>query len=507
MVDPIALLRLPDPARARAYRESLGLRSHFAVDDLGDDVVAVAPAEGPGVAAEHFKLHRLCDAGTDLTAVTAWAPLRNHPPDRRSGFDAEAYREDMLRRGKEIVDRDPSPQANMAAFALAALAASECGDLVELLQLQLPPLFEKFPAGSLWLMSVEPVLLARLAFGRAQLALQLTPDMPLGPDMEQLSAFSGLMLTEGIDFGAPLALPLVVLSPAVLGFQIPCLPHSLVFCFGSDIDLRRPNPTSLASMYRPSVLNDAKGLDRAQLLQTTRVDDGPRLLIWWVERMNVLYSYATDPTRFTDTCGFHDAAAQTAWLVTLERLIADAISLLAEPQASDLHRVQMAFDLFDKAEGLLDYEKKKSGRGFVALLRRQRCLAGVRDSLSSLPSDLAKRLIDEVERLFDGLYAEVRENTASYRLTASGARVARGAPDQVQRLDDETLVATLLRAVRNSSHGLLHTLRESDDRYLLAANTGDVPAELAALAPLVALALLADPPALIDGAWRKRLAG
>ncbi len=45
MVDSVATLRLPDPAGARAFRESLSLRCHFKVEDLGQDVVAVTPAE------------------------------------------------------------------------------------------------------------------------------------------------------------------------------------------------------------------------------------------------------------------------------------------------------------------------------------------------------------------------------------------------------------------------------------------------------------------------------
>jgi hypothetical protein len=87
------------------------------------------------------------------------------------------------------------------------------------------------------------------------------------------------------------------------------------------------------------------------------------MLAWWVDRLNVLYSHATDPTRFTDEHGFYDAAAQAAWTITIERLIGDALSLLAEPQATELDRVQLAFDLLDKAESLLGYGNRESGRG------------------------------------------------------------------------------------------------------------------------------------------------
>jgi len=92
-----------------------------------------------------------------------------------------------------------------------------------------------------------------------------------------------------------------------------------------------------------------------------------------------------------------------------------------------------------------------------------------------------------------------------YRLTPKGVKVANADPETLTNIDNETLVVTLARAVRNSSHGLLDLLRESSDRFLLAINTGDIPAELTALAPLIALGLLADANGLIDGTWKTKL--
>ena len=48
-------------------------------------------------------------------------------------------------------------------------------------------------------------------------------------------------------------------------------------------------------------------------------------------------------------------------------------------------------------------------------------------------------------------------------------------------------------------------LREGDDHLLLAANTDGVPAELAALAPLMAIGPIGDAEALLDGTWRRKL--
>jgi len=508
MTDALAVARLPDATIAPGYRDALPHLCRFSVDDLGGGLVTVAPAEGAGTVTDYFRLLKICDASSDFDDPCVWAPVREHPPRRRHDIaDPAAYRDRMIKRGIEIRERNPSDASEVAAFALAALGAAEAGDLPDLLAANLPGLLERFPRGSLWLVTIEDVLLARLAFGRAQLAAELTPDLPLGPEMELLRGYSGLTLTHGVNFAAVMDVPLVAFSPAVLGLLVPAMPHVLVFCFGDALELRRPYPTSFASLYRPTVLNDPEGLDRSPFTANSTAADGTDLLRWWVDRLNVIYSHAADPTRFTTDAGFYDAPAQTAWMITVERLIADALSLLAEPQATDLDRVQLAFDVLDKAEGLLGYDRVESGRGFGALLRPTQSTRRAREAFSSLPGNLGARLGDEVARLFEGLRKEIRSNTQQHRLTANGVKIARRDAGTLQSISDDDLISSLCRAVRNSSHGLLDVLRGHPDRFLLAANSGDMPAELAALAPLLALALLADAESLVDGTWRTKLVG
>ncbi len=169
--------------------------------------------------------------------------------------------------------------------------------------------------------------------------------------------------------------------------------------------------------------------------------------------------------------------------------------------------MQIAFDLLDKSEAMLGYERDRTGKGFEALLRRRGCLARLREAFATMPGDLGPRLGEECGRLFDGLYAGVRANTADYRLTPKGATIARGEPENLVKIDDEKLVASVCRTIRNSSHGLLELLREGDPRLLLSANTGGIPAELAPLAALIALGLAADGEGMIDGSWQRALIG
>jgi hypothetical protein len=96
------------------------------------------------------------------------------------------------------------------------------------------------------------------------------------------------------------------------------------------------------------------------------------LIPWWVDRLNVLYSHAADPTQFASDLGHHDVAAEAAWLLTLERMLVDALVMAGNPSAGDLIRAQLAFDVLDKTEGLLGYDE--SGPGFKDWLSRSKTL-------------------------------------------------------------------------------------------------------------------------------------
>jgi len=503
---PMAFIHLFDPETAPGYRNSLAERSHFTVTDFGDNIAGVVPVEGPGEVADYFKLVKLADASSNLDDPALLAPLRDLPPRLRSDVDPDEYMAHMEQRVAAIQEEVNGFHADLVAFALYAFGAAQRGDLDALIRAQLPFLFENFPSGTLWYVQVSDVLLARLAFTRSQLALSLLPDLPVGEDMEQLDSLQDLTLTKGVDISAALNVPLVVLSPSVLGFQVPATPHALVFCFGDALDLRLPYPTSLSSLYRPRVLDDPEGLNQPDFLAAADTLDGEQLLGWWVERLNRIYSHVCDPTRFVDDDRRYDANSQAAWHISVERMLGDLTSVLAEPQATELDRVQLAFDLLDKAEGLLGYGRQDSSKGFQALLRRKPCVRMLRAAFASMPARLAQRCEAEATRLFDELYAAVRDNTVSYRLTATGVRVSNGHGELVV-LQDEAYVPRLIRAVRNSSHGLLDVLRDHPDRYLLATNTGGIPAEFPALVALIGIALIADVEGLIDGTARQRLQG
>ena len=142
--------------------------------DFGTSVT-VAPREGAGATRSYFQAHRLCGSG-DLITNGTWEPLRQHPPKSP----------DLVRRGQLLAYADSLTGADPHRLtpllrALRARVAVLAEDVPDLLQEQMPNLFSKLPGASLWLVSVEEVLLSRFALLRAQLALTLTPDIPLTP--------------------------------------------------------------------------------------------------------------------------------------------------------------------------------------------------------------------------------------------------------------------------------------------------------------------------------------
>jgi hypothetical protein len=115
--DQIAIINLPDPQKAPAYRDSLSTRSKFKVDDFGSGTVGICPVEGAGAISGYFKAVKLCDASSNLDDAKTWASLRSNPPRRRDDLDRESYREEMLSRGKEIVNANPGAAAEWVADA------------------------------------------------------------------------------------------------------------------------------------------------------------------------------------------------------------------------------------------------------------------------------------------------------------------------------------------------------------------------------------------------------
>lgn len=375
-------------------------------------------------------------------------------------------------------------------------------ELPEFLSGQVPRLFRDLPGASLWFIRADPALVTRATVLRSQLATTLTPDIALSPEeFEGLRLLEAHTLTHGMDFG-PLFDPVTLaFSPAITGLTLRCPPHALVLFFGTQLDARRDADSDFPAIFRPPVLDDLDRWENEAFWEGVSPQEAEALLPWWVSRVNVLYDHATDPTRFATEFGQHDPASQTAWFLTLERLFADGGTLLADPSAADLMRVGTAFDLLNKAESLLGYSK--SGPGFKQLLRRSTAVPRLRSAWDSMPPGLRGRFRKHTQAAYDALYDDIRSNTLSNRLTKGGVLVAETPSDKPRPMSMDDYVSRLMRAVRNTTHGMARQLRPPHDT-LVATNTCHVPSAMTTVAALVMFGLVADAEQLISGAWWER---
>lgn len=119
-----------------------------------------------------------------------------------------------------------------------------------------------------------------------------------------------------------------------------------------------------------------------------------------------------------------------------------------------------------------------------------------------LPLQLRGRFRAHARWLYGSIYDEIKAEAVKTRLTKNGVLV--GPPGALVERPLEMYVGELVRAVRNSAHGLLEQLTTSNDRYLIATHQGKLPAQLADLAALLAFALVADAEALHAGEWLPR---
>jgi len=387
----------------------------------------------------------------------------------------------------------------MAALTLV-LMVTEPSELRAVLEPELDGLWTALPNMTLWLVRVDELLTARLSMFGSLFQLHYTPEMRLGhDDSDPRRSLSAQSLTQNVSFADVVQPVFLAFTPAVFGFAAPLMPHALALEFGAVVDLRRPRPESLSAVYDSRVLAAPVNEEpRAAWVNQVPKTHFGSLLAWWVSRMSTMYDIASDPTRFANEDGSHDAAAQFAFRLTIERVLADLCVIGAAPQASALVQLGASFDLLDKLETLLGYGPRSakvhgkawgSGRGFVRLLDRDESLPLMRRGLETLPVQLRGVFIARAEALFDEIEEDVRDGVLQSRLDADTVLVGR---QREERVPMNQYVGRLVRAVRNSSHGLLDQLA-GRDAELAVTHTGALPEALPLLISLIAFALLAEP--------------
>ena len=479
---------------------------------MADGWGAIEPIEGAGVVYPYFTLHKLLGAPGQLTEST-WDVVRANPGWDTSemvpaGPDGEPFKEwrDEVTRRSDKSEATGRRGADLAAVR-SHLMVLPVADVADYLSRKAPQLLEPYPEGSFWFLTVDPLITQRLALFRVLLNAKLAPDaFETGDERPQLNLLQEHSITAGGSFSPLLDALLLAFPPTLIGFTFEWMPHVFVLSMGfATLALEEPPPT-LASLFSPRTQTrhgiQWRNQDFWNNLSSAHIET---LLQWWITRLNTVYSFALDPTRFADATPRFQPTRQAAWLLTFERMLSDALVIRSNPQASGLALQQAAFDLLDKAEVLLNYGMSDTGKGFQRLLRRDEMIERLdRVWDTRLPLQVQGRFKRYTRQLYDGVYADVRATVYPNRVEDDGVYVWSDEESRLIKRGWEDYVPKLIRAVRNSAHGLIEQLEtpgRHKERNIIATSSGRLPEGLPDLAALITFALIADAERFCAGTW------
>lgn len=105
--------------------------------------------------------------------------------------------------------------------------------------------------------------------------------------------------------------------------------------------------------------------------------------------------------------------------------------------------------------------------------------------------------------LYDRIYDHIREHAYPFRVTADGTGIDvwSSEKDELIKWSWDAYVPALVRAVRNSAHGLMETFDKPSERDIVVAHSGEMPPELPELAAFLAFAIVADAERVCDKTW------
>lgn len=368
-----------------------------------------------------------------------------------------------------------------------------------IIELALPAFFDRFPKGT-----VIPVSMDFRAFRWASAIRVLSLAGKYGNDIRNVVNPNG-----GIDplkESHPDALPRLVsllsfglhlFYPFIHGFVVECRPGLLLaFLFDNPVEIVPRYPWDIYDITRQTGLWDehTPSIDKDLL---SGVDDDKQLYkrktygrlptgtieIWFSAWLGYLDTYIKDTfdfTNFVDATGKINCMDQLKYWHSMDRAVAN--TSLVNSDRNSMIRKTLSFQVCDILGNVMISPKgnfKKEGEAFSYLLSKRTFEEQLKRILTVLPepfndifSSAGQEIYSDISQVaLAGLWPIVkREEVGKLRLPI--------APAEEKEYVEDDYVASLLRALRNTSHGyntnqfdplvLLHTGNISD--YL-----GDVP--------------------------------
>ncbi|MGH3628738.1 MAG: hypothetical protein ACRDRL_15055 [Sciscionella sp.] len=306
----------------------------------------------------------------------------------------------------------------------------------------------------------------------------------------QLIFNSSRHLFRGIFLLDPYLGPLLAaLSPAVWAFSAPRGLGTIVYTLGRPVRGTRGEPAEPLHMLFPS------GGWHSLPLPMPSDNAGHAAISWWTSQLNELFGVLTDLAVFTDTTGQYHPTKHLQGLLTAEQLFCRVHSILVAHRDSDARRT-LLFAALDALTAL-------TGRDLVYHCKLDSARKTIQQLRDLMQSEAAEVLLPTAERAATAL--EQLQSGFFLGRHASGNQVTLFYEDgTTSQLGADQATAHYLGVLRNGTHGF--TARKGNIQQinaLLVHHDGDIPQDLALLAYLYLLDVLAHPDILRGALYRR----
>lgn len=382
---------------------------------------------------------------------------------------------DMHRRLAE--DHSTEVSALLASISLLTTAAPSSEELEKVVGDSVGWLLPILPAASAHLVEVDPVLPHRYSVFQALLQANGIPPVS-EDDGRAFSSAGGLLNETFVGFDSYLTCLLTSLAPDIWGISAGRIGGLLLYIFGTPVQGQKTHPLDPVQILSPF---------HGRTLQSPVCKVPPnaygQAVKWWIERLNLLFSYITEPANYVESGRFSPQMAFEK-VLRLELLFRNCQSIATCTRDQHARRIVM-FNSLDTLAGLVPRSK---WRETANSLKAGAILGRLEDSI---PSEIARVLLPRARSAVSAL-RELEVGFFQKRLLAGGTLELPGKNGTTERVPLHSAATDWLRVIRNSQHGF-DKVQTPRDRALLTAHDGHIPSAVADLAWLHLLDLMAFP--------------
>lgn len=409
----------------------------------------------------------------------------------------EDARSQIARHIDRLEDRAGDSLTGMVAFYQLRASAVPSAAVAEQSRLVLESIREvnlsetsepAFPQAGVYAIRRSAALLHRVKLASVLLRVQHDPRLRSGDISEVLALRQGsenaFAASSGLHMGYYLLdqyiSPIIgALTPGIWGFAAHRGFGPVIYSFG--------RPVAGSSGLPPELLRtlSTRGASSVTEFRELGPEAIPSALSWWSERLNALFGVITDPSVFADGAGLYQPALHLQAVLTVEQIFSRVLSIQANHHDTNARRV-LLFTVMDSIESLTGRPIEKNCDLAFARKTLAALTAGTPESARKLLLPRAEAGVRALRALQDGFFLREPDGTVLLR------------PSVGQRVGPERAVAEYMKLLRNATHGhgAIKDAAIEPTESLLARHDGEIPHDLALLAWLYLLDLLARPDTL-----------